>query len=124
MSRAENLDTAPEKRKPKESPRVSKPLSETRPEAGESSLRVKKEAWAATPAPEFLTRPEPVHEKAGPGADFQAEEEPATIRLTTEPASTGKASRRKSTPIASYAFYTVLFVATAVTSAAVVLVVM
>jgi hypothetical protein len=54
MSRADNMDTAPERRKRKESARDSRPLSENRSKPDESNLRVEKEAWVATPAPDFL----------------------------------------------------------------------
>jgi hypothetical protein len=122
MSRADNLDTAPEKRKSKESPRDSRPLSASRPKPDESNLRVEKEAWVATPAPDFLMRSEPSHEKHKPDAAPPADDEPVTIELTTEPAAPAHKHRRRwFASLASYALYAALFVATALTSAAVVL---
>ncbi len=121
MSRAAKLDTAPEKRKPKDSPQDGRLSSESRPKVDESSLRVENEAWVATPAPDFLLRSEPPDEKGKPAAGLQAGEEPATVHLTPEPARARKNRLRRPASLASYAFYAGLFVATAAASAAVVL---
>ncbi|MGF1620260.1 MAG: hypothetical protein ACFCUR_06575 [Rhodomicrobiaceae bacterium] len=122
MSRAVNLDTASETRKRKESPRDSKPLSESDPKPDESNLRAGKEAWVTTPAPDFLIRPQPSQEKDKLDAETQVEVEPVTVRLTPEPARAAKTRRRRSsTSLGSYVLYAALFVATAATSAAVVL---